>query len=333
MRTLLNFNESSGSIAMEKLETRPLYSIGTVSRLSGIKADTLRVWERRYGLGASGKSSGGRREYTQSDLEHLQIIAALRDQGTRIGDIAKRDRKTLEMTLNRTNANDKCTLPTPRLKVLFAGQLLAGWLDSHPGCIANVSAYIARMPLEELMSSAPEALGEFDALILECPNLSENTLSLISALRSRTSASYIAACNGDGNHWPTGEIDDSAVDLLAMPPLPQDLGATLNSYVTRFHTSAGDTNTGELVNAKPRQYSDGDLSHVLTDRGDNDIAVPEQLSRLIRELNQFEALASKGEIDTWQDSAVQSCVFAYTNQARWLMEKAMGAVLDHPSDK
>ncbi|MFT7176173.1 MAG: DNA-binding transcriptional MerR regulator, partial [Halioglobus sp.] len=49
---------------MQNLETRPLYSIGTVARLSGIKADTLRVWERRYGLGASGKSAGGRREYT-----------------------------------------------------------------------------------------------------------------------------------------------------------------------------------------------------------------------------------------------------------------------------
>ncbi|RCL44621.1 MAG: MerR family transcriptional regulator, partial [Halieaceae bacterium] len=41
---------------LRALEPRPLYGIGTVARLTGLKSDTLRVWERRYGLGASHKS-------------------------------------------------------------------------------------------------------------------------------------------------------------------------------------------------------------------------------------------------------------------------------------
>ena len=36
---------------LQALEPRPLYGIGTVARLTGLKSDTLRVWERRYGLG------------------------------------------------------------------------------------------------------------------------------------------------------------------------------------------------------------------------------------------------------------------------------------------
>ena len=67
------------------LEPRPLYGIGTVARLTGLKPDTLRVWERRYGLGASYKSASGRRQYTQADLEHLQLISALVGDGARIG--------------------------------------------------------------------------------------------------------------------------------------------------------------------------------------------------------------------------------------------------------
>ena len=43
--------------AVTQLEPRPLYGIGTVARLTGLKPDTLRVWERRYGLGASNKSA------------------------------------------------------------------------------------------------------------------------------------------------------------------------------------------------------------------------------------------------------------------------------------
>ena len=73
------------------LEPRPLYGIGTVARLTGLKSDTLRVWERRYGLGASYKSATGRRQYTQSDLDHLQLVSALVKQGVRIGEIAASD--------------------------------------------------------------------------------------------------------------------------------------------------------------------------------------------------------------------------------------------------
>ncbi|MEK9593393.1 MAG: MerR family transcriptional regulator, partial [Luminiphilus sp.] len=81
--------------APQTLEPRPLYGIGTVARLTGLKSDTLRVWERRYGLGASYKSATGRRQYTQSDLDHLQLVSALVKQGVRIGEIAASDRKTL----------------------------------------------------------------------------------------------------------------------------------------------------------------------------------------------------------------------------------------------
>jgi DNA-binding transcriptional MerR regulator len=82
-----------------QLESRPLYGIGTVARLTGVKPDTLRVWERRYDLGASHKSASGRRQYTQADLEHLQLVSALVSSGTRIGEIATSERRTLEMLL------------------------------------------------------------------------------------------------------------------------------------------------------------------------------------------------------------------------------------------
>ena len=86
---------------LQALEPRPLYGIGTVARLTGLKSDTLRVWERRYGLGASYKSPTGRRQYTQSDLDHLQLVSALVKQGVRIGEIAASDRKTLEVLLEQ----------------------------------------------------------------------------------------------------------------------------------------------------------------------------------------------------------------------------------------
>ena len=107
-----------------QLQPRPLYGIGTVARLTGVKPDTLRIWERRYQLGASHKSASGRRQYTQADLEHLQLVAALVAAGTRIGEIAGLERRTLEALLrNRAPADSDAAL-APKLRVLFIGEAL-----------------------------------------------------------------------------------------------------------------------------------------------------------------------------------------------------------------
>jgi MerR family transcriptional regulator, light-induced transcriptional regulator len=47
-------------------------STGEVASRVGVCASTLRSWDRRYGLGPSGRSTGGHRRYTLGDLARLQ---------------------------------------------------------------------------------------------------------------------------------------------------------------------------------------------------------------------------------------------------------------------
>ena len=53
---------------------------GAARRL-GIPAGTLRTWERRHGIGPSGRSPGGHRRYTSSDLARLRAMRALVETG------------------------------------------------------------------------------------------------------------------------------------------------------------------------------------------------------------------------------------------------------------
>ncbi|MEH6592083.1 MAG: MerR family transcriptional regulator [Halioglobus sp.] len=312
------------------LESRPLYSIGTVSRLTGIKADTLRVWERRYGLGASNKSAGGRREYTQSDMEHLQIIAALLAQGTRIGDIANRERKTLEAMFQGASKQGNKQLPQVKPRALFVGEGLAQWLDGHQGCIANISAFIARQPFAQLMADPGEGLGEFDAIIIEIDTLDSKTLTLLDHMRTSTGAGKIIICNDNnqGKRAWVDELERRGIELLSMPPQPVDLGQKINQCIVEKTRRLGDTNTGELVKTKPRQYTNKQLENICTStKGDSDVS-PSQISSLIFALNELEQFSSNCAVDNWSDAGTRSCIYAYTNQARWLMEKAMAAVLE-----
>lgn len=69
-----------------------MYSIGVASRLSGVPTETIRIWERRYGLPNPGRSTGGHRMYSETDVELLRAVKHLVDQGVRVGGLARMER-------------------------------------------------------------------------------------------------------------------------------------------------------------------------------------------------------------------------------------------------
>lgn len=65
-----------------------LYTIGTVSSLTGVGAITLRAWERRYGLIRPIRKESGHRLYTREHIDRINRITALTQQGVRISQIS-----------------------------------------------------------------------------------------------------------------------------------------------------------------------------------------------------------------------------------------------------
>src|SRR4051812_17378163 len=57
-----------------------LHSIGTVSRLTGVSAATVRVWERE-GLVQPRRTPGRHRLYSDEDIQRVRQIAYLRTAG------------------------------------------------------------------------------------------------------------------------------------------------------------------------------------------------------------------------------------------------------------
>jgi MerR family transcriptional regulator, light-induced transcriptional regulator len=55
-------------------ETSGLLSIGALSRATGVPADTLRTWERRYGFPAPERLGSGHRRYSLTTLERLRLV-------------------------------------------------------------------------------------------------------------------------------------------------------------------------------------------------------------------------------------------------------------------
>ncbi len=69
---------------MSTMSDEPLYNLKAVVQRTGLKPDTLRGWERRYGLPCPVRSGGRQRLYTQRDIEVLHWLMARQREGLSI---------------------------------------------------------------------------------------------------------------------------------------------------------------------------------------------------------------------------------------------------------
>ena len=314
-------------------EPRPLYGIGTVARLTGLRPDTLRAWERRYGLGASHKSATGRRQYTQADLDHLQLIAALVNDGARIGEIANSERKTLEMLLRQRGIRGREALSKSKPRAVFVGAALCKWLDSHQGCISGVDARLARMDIAAMEESAFVVLKDSDVMILESASLSRASVTRIKSLHDDALAKRIIVVYQFGNTQWLEDLQAAGVGAMAFPPDAGKLAFEIARNIAESEISAGEGNLGELMTAKPRQFGAVELAAAASLESTLNCECPKHIAQLITALIAFEEYSASCSVDNWHEAAVHSCIYAYAGQARHLMEKALRTVLEERGEE
>ena len=67
----------------------PRYNLGYVVRETNIKPDTLRAWERRYGLPQPERTEGGHRLYSQRDIDTIHWLMEQQEDGLSISKAVK----------------------------------------------------------------------------------------------------------------------------------------------------------------------------------------------------------------------------------------------------
>jgi len=84
-----------------------MYSIKAITLLTGLPAETLRAWERRYASITPARSDNGRRLYSQQDMEKLTLLAQLTRNGHTISKIAGLNCEALRDLQRQTQAPHK----------------------------------------------------------------------------------------------------------------------------------------------------------------------------------------------------------------------------------
>jgi len=87
-----------------------VYSIKDLEKISGIKAHTIRIWERRYNIISPDRTDTNIRKYNDTDLKKILNISILNQNGYKISRIAQFDdvklkERVLDLCLDTKNTN------------------------------------------------------------------------------------------------------------------------------------------------------------------------------------------------------------------------------------
>ena len=79
-------------------------TIGAVARATGLSADTLRVWQKRYGFPVPERRPSGHRLYSPADVRRLRRISEALSRGHRPGQVVPLAEARLQSLLDETGA-------------------------------------------------------------------------------------------------------------------------------------------------------------------------------------------------------------------------------------
>jgi DNA-binding transcriptional MerR regulator len=83
--------------------TNGLYPMRVVARLTGLTADTIRVWERRYGAVDPARTDGNKRRYNGSHVRRLVLLRRATELGHSIGQVAQLRDEELRRIIGETS--------------------------------------------------------------------------------------------------------------------------------------------------------------------------------------------------------------------------------------
>ena len=305
-------------------------NIGVVARMTGINANTLRIWERRYQLGSSKRSLGGQREYTTTDIDHLRLIKKLLEKGMRIGDIAQLSTKALTSLLFDTSdqdiSDDELTDPT---KTQIVGVMLGHYFKAHMKRYPNLALQFSEDDTEQWLKD-PKIDGK-ELLILQQNSLNRKHSEAILAISEKKI--HVIVLYLYANREIVDRLQRQGVILLQGNIEASRIDEAVNT-VLRLVTNLSPLDQSRkafdisLTKSQPRQFDEEALIEADTLSNKLNCECPPHLTELIRRLNAFEEYSQTCGAENWKQAAVHACVYSYANQARYLIEKALRAVLD-----
>ena len=157
---------------MNETHHTPTFNMKVVVRETGIKPDTLRAWERRYGIPDPKRTPGGHRLYSQYEIDMLKWLISQQKEGLTIGRAIELWQALLEEGTDPLEDSEEIFDEPPTITTVVGEELSSmqdAWLEAcmafdEYGAQKILSQAFAQFPIEivciELLQKSLTRIGQ-----------------------------------------------------------------------------------------------------------------------------------------------------------------------------
>ncbi len=294
------------------------FNIAAVAELTGIPAETLRTWERRYGVVNPERTAGGQRRYSNEEVDRLCLIAQLVESGSRISTLAKLDLTELRQRFEL--AQDQPRPIHGDIRVLWVGSSPLRVDGSTPsGVRVQVVGSVNELP------ALPERVEDTDVVVVGLDELGPDPKAALSTLQERMNDARIVVTYSFLPSSRRAELEMPGVRVLRTPlPSPEFRQAIADFFLA----DTGARAVGRGTAPAPR-FTVEQLRMLSDQSASLKCECPNHISSVVTSLLAFEEYSRNCIEESPPDEAVHRTLEQGTGWARLQMEDLLDLVLKH----
>jgi DNA-binding transcriptional MerR regulator len=307
-------------------ESTPAHRIGAVSRLAGVPAATLRVWESRHGAFTPAKSGGQHRLYTQEDAVRARLLRQLTEGGHSIAGIARLPLQQLQSLLvEARSAQGRSEAAAPRrVRAVIVGAALAArvnspqWRFRYAGDVLEIPRVY--VDLGEAAADAGPAPAT-DMLLVRLNAVAAGTRERLDALAARLGARHVIVLYNFGAAPSLAQLRAAGWILRREPVDDAELGELIRASTYVDTQQAIVAAGGAAIPA--RRFSEAVLARVAGSPTNVLCECPRHRAEIIAQLASFEEYSAHCLNDSEEDAQLHARLRSVAGTARALFEQAL----------
>jgi DNA-binding transcriptional MerR regulator len=302
---------------------RQLLKIGAVTRLTGVSVHTLRNWEERHGAVHPRRSPGGKRLYSEADVQRLALIKKLADQGLSLHDIATCSLDELAERWARLSGPQISETPSQVTRAAVLGTGLAAWMRSQRDQLTGIETVAAADDVSELGNQVAEL--PVDVLLVEYPAVTGSTAREVGDHMQALGLRNALVVYWFGNPKHIEALKSRRIEVLRAPADPlmlqQILARTAAERDTMLRAATSRVPNSDAP--RPPRFSRESLATMALANPSASCGCQRNLVDVVLSLNALEEYLSKCESRSSQDEALHRALRRKVGEARSNIEDAI----------
>ena len=302
-----------------------MYRSGVAARLAGVPVETLRVWERRYGIVGPRLSEHGQRLYSAVEIQRLALIKQLVDMGHAVGTIASL--ATEDLLRMRTVAKTLGTPPDAATAPRHADIALVGPLVSLRRFELSASGAALRVVARcaSVADAARELQGKrAEIVIIELATLNEASVDAVAGVKSACNAEQALVLYRFAPSVVIRRLRAEGHEVARAPSDAVELETLCRALMSKppVDATSGTGPAGSLEPPSPR-FDERALSELAGASNTMYCECPRHIVELVLSLGSFESYSKQCANRGAEDAALHLDLQLTTARARALMEEAL----------